>query len=377
MLTRGGSTRILVAAFACAVGIVALTPAPTHAERTLALSAGSFSFEVDPGEEKTGEVVVINDGDEPIKVLVYSADQLVDEAGEITYNVPDRNDPEFARRPTSWVRLRMPTEAKSIGNTPYLELEPGERIPVSFVFQPPANAAPGDQNVVLFFEMFELAGDAGGAVTQVSGRIGSRLQMRVRGQHTERLSVRPFVVPAFRLGSDIPFSLTIQNTGNLDQRLSTAVILFDRNGVELTREEPLLATLVFAGNNKRLAGVLSPGRQMFGRFSVQAEVYRVDDNGVIVQEVEPLLEQRSVWLVPWWLVVALGAVVIILLGRFAGFVAGKRRKRTNASSTRAERRERRERLRQEAEGSQTEWSDSPGIPHARGVTDGEADEDHR
>lgn len=343
MPAHRGFARGLVIACVCAAGLGALTPAPAIAERTLSLSAGSFAFEVNPGEEKTGEVVVINDGDEPIKVLVYTADQLIDEAGDITYRVPDRNDPEFARRPTSWVRIRMPTEAKAIGNTPYLELEPGQRIPVSFVFQPPANAEPGDQNVVLFFEMFELAGGAGGAVTQVSGRIGSRLQMRVMGEHTERLDVRPFVVPAFRLGGDIPYSLTIQNTGNLDQRLSAAVLLLDRNGVELTRQEPLLATLVFADSNKQLDGSLIPARQLLGRFTVQAEIYKVNDDGTIAQETEAYLEQRSIWLVPWWPVLTLGAALLILAGRVAWSVVEKRRKNASTPGSRADLRERRRR----------------------------------
>ena len=62
----------------------------------------------------------------------------------------------------------MPEEAKAFGNTPYLELEPADRDPVSFIMQPPSNASPGDHNVVLFFEMFDLP-DVRRSQSQVSG----------------------------------------------------------------------------------------------------------------------------------------------------------------------------------------------------------------
>ena len=52
-------------------------------------------FELDPGEQGDGEVVVINDGDEPIKVLVYTADQDIDEAGNITYRRSQPGRPDF------------------------------------------------------------------------------------------------------------------------------------------------------------------------------------------------------------------------------------------------------------------------------------------
>ncbi len=331
----------LMAALAVALLVFAAFPSPASAERTIAISSGSFEFEVDPGEQMTGEVVVINPGEEPIKVLVYTADQEFDETGQVSYSVPNRSDPDFARRPTSWVRLEMPADAKAVGNTPYLEMEPGERVPVSFLFQPPANATPGDHNVVLFFEMFEFSDEAGGVVSQVTGRVGSRLQMRVRGAWTERLTVQPFVVPWLRVGSEIPYELALNNTGNLDQRLSVATVLFDRNRVEVARDEPLLATLVFADTSRVLEGTVEGGGQFLGRYALQAEVYRVDDEGQILDEYDPIVEQRDIWLVPVWLLIALGVFVLALLVRvLTGLLARRREAERERAAERERRRER-------------------------------------
>jgi len=338
---RGMFFRCCAAFSLLAAWAMAISPASAYAERTLALSAGSFAFEVDPGQEKSGEVIVINESDEPIKVLVYTADQVIDEEGEITYKTPDRDDPEFARRPTSWVRLRMPAEARAIGNTPYLDMAPGQRIPVEFVFQPPLNAAPGDQNVILFFEMFDMPEGAAGAVTQVRGRIGSRLQMRVIGEHVERIRIRPFIVPGFVVGSQIPFDLTLRNEGNLDQRLSVAVVLFDRGGVEIARAEPHLASVVFAGNNRRLQDEIASDRQLFGFYNVQAEVYPVDEAGSILEQPEQLLESRSVWVIPLWAVVALASAALMLLARGVWHVLYVRSRKNQELDPRAEARRRR------------------------------------
>lgn len=314
------------------------TPAVPAQPRTIAISAGSFAFDVDPGQEMTGEVTVINPSEEPIRVMVYTAYQVIDEEGEVTYVTPNRDDPDFAARPTAWVRLSMPADAKAIGNTPYLEMEPGERIPVEFAFQPPMGVAPGDHNVVLFFEMFDLAEGAEGAVTQVRGRVGSRIQMRVSGEHVKRMSVRPLVVPAVVFGNEVPFDMTLRNTGNLDQRVSVASVLFDRNEREVAREEPLLGSLVFAGSNRRLEGrVLADGLPI-GPHTLQAEVYEVDEEGNIIEQAEPVVESRVVWMIPWWALIAPGAVVSILLGRIVWHLTGARRLKKSDPRTEARRR---------------------------------------
>lgn len=340
------NTRLLLMSVLVVLALVttAVFPIAASAERTIALSAGSFAFDVDPGQEMTGEVTVINPSEEPIRVMVYTAYQVIDEEGEVTYVTPNRDDPDFAARPTAWVRLSMPADAKAIGNTPYLEMEPGERIPVEFVFQPPMGVAPGDHNVVLFFEMFDLAAGAEGAVTQVRGRLGSRIQMRVSGEHVKRMSVRPLVVPTVVFGGEVPFDMTLRNTGNLDQRVSVASVLFDRNEREVAREEPLTASVVFAGNNRRLEGrVLSDG-QPIGPHTLQAEVYEVDEDGNILELTEPVVESRVVWMIPWWVLIAAGATVLILLGRVVWHFAGKKKvekvdPRTEARLKRMEQRE--------------------------------------
>ena len=234
--------------------------------------------------------------------------------------------PTFLAQPSSWVRLAMPEEAKAFGNTPYLEMEPGDRIPVDFIMQPPANAAPGDHNVVLFFEMFDLPEDVGGSASQVAGRLGSRLRIRVRGEYVERLDIQPFVVPDFKFGAEVPFAFTLQNLGNLDQRITSSVVLYDDDEVELARTQTTSGTPVYAGTNNEIAGDLLAETQPFGQHKVVLEVWQVDEDGEPLVS-QPITEERTVWIFPWWLVVTVAVVVILIVARIVWGIAMKAARR--------------------------------------------------
>ena len=216
------------------LGLALLLPVSSAvATKTIALSSGTFAFEVAAGETGTGEIVVINDGDEPIKVLVYVADVVIDEKGNQTYPPPERQGAELLTTPASWFRIFMPADSKSVGNTPYLELDPAERVTVKFDFSPPAGTAPGDHNTMIFFEMFDFAQESGGSSAQITGRLGARVALRVEGELVEKMEVRPFEVPAVRMGTLIPYSFTVANGGNTNKPIVATVTLLDRNEKEI------------------------------------------------------------------------------------------------------------------------------------------------
>ncbi|HSQ21833.1 MAG TPA: hypothetical protein VLQ52_03425, partial [Coriobacteriia bacterium] len=215
---RAASFMRLVSVLALTLALVAI-PGTAVAEKTIGLSSGTFAFEVEPGDTGEGEVIVSNDGDEPLKALVYVTDVKIDDAGEQDFVEPQRQGASILTTPASWFRIFMPADSKSVGNTPYIELDPGERLPIRFAFSPPAGTASGDHNVVIFFEMFELAEGSDGAAAQVSGRLGARVALRVTGPVIENLTIRPFDVPSFRIGNAVPFTFTVNNAGNTNKRV--------------------------------------------------------------------------------------------------------------------------------------------------------------
>lgn len=323
------AARILMAALVC-MSVFAGSTLPAFAEKTVGVSSGTFKFDVDAGSGASGEIIVTNDGDEPITVLVYAADQLVAEDGSLSFSVPNRGDIATMALPSAWIRINMPKDSKSFANIPYLELDPGERVPVAFDVSVPSGIAPGDHNVMVFFEMAELPKD-NSETTQmlVSGRIGSRVTLRVNGQVVDRVEVRPFVVPSIVFGPQVPFSLTVRNAGNVDRRITVKTMLLDRSDQVVSEVAGIEAQTVFAASNLDASGTVAASRMGFGPHTVRVEAMRVDDNGALLDAgKDTVVVTRPVWVLPIWLLVAAGVIVLLIIGALAATL----RRRTRAAT---------------------------------------------
>lgn len=310
-----GRLRVLFVGVALTATMISL-PASAYAVRTLGLSSGSFKFDVQSGSTVDGEVVVINSGDEPLKVMVYASDQKVDEKGGVTYVAPTRADLASTSNPSTWVRVSMPANSKSIGNIPYLEIAPGKRVPVKFSLTVPPGIAPGDHNLLLFFESFELPKPGEGAQSVISGRIGSRVTLRVQGDVVEKLEVRPFTVPAFVVGATIPYAFTVRNLGNVDQRVGARTLLLDRNDTEVLKQIPIDGRTVFAGTNMESTGTLVVEKMPIGKYKVRIDVTQVDETGKAVNSGKDTITAiRDVWLLPLWLLILVAVIIVLVIVR--------------------------------------------------------------
>jgi len=310
---RGALRAIRLSRTAAALVLVLaliIIPGSAMAERTIALSSGTFAFEAEPGDSGEGEVIVMNDGDEPLKALVYITDVQVDDSGKQEFVVPQRQGANILTTPASWFRIFMPADSKSVGNTPYLEMEPGERIPIRFEFSPPPGTPSGDHNVVIFFEMFELTQGSEGAAAQVSGRLGARVALRVIGPVIENLTIRPLDVPSFRIGNAVPFTFTVNNAGNTNKRVAVTAELLDRSERSVVASVVASDTAVLADSCYRFEGALNTETGRFGPHTLEVGVrYFLEDAATPAE----LIEQRTVWLLPMWVVLVLAFILFDLL----------------------------------------------------------------
>jgi hypothetical protein len=320
--------RIRMGTRACALAatllFAALVVAPdsAFATRTLGLSAGTYHLDLAAGQQGSGEVTVINDGTEQLKVMVYAADQKVDEKGNVTYQTPTRPDLNSLLLPSSWTTIKMPANSKSIGNVPYLEIDPGKRVPVPFSVTVPPGVPPGDHNVVIFFESFVPPKPGEGAQSHVAGRLGTRVTMRVAGQLVRKLEVRPFIIPTYVIGGVVPFDFFVRNTGNVDQRIGARVRLLDRNDSEVLRKTPIDGLTNFAGTSTEASGTLVADKMPFGEFKVRLDVSPVDDAGnATASGADTITETRTVWLIPYWLIVLVIVVIILVFVRIVWVIA--------------------------------------------------------
>ena len=323
--------RLLGVAALLAAALLAL-PSTAFATRTLGLSAGTFRFDLAAGQQANGEVVVMNDGDEPLKVMVYASDMKVDPRGAVTYAPPTRADLQSLSLPSSWMTIKMPANSKALGNIPYLELSPKQRIPVRFSITVPPSVPPGDHNVIIFFESFEPPKPGQGAQSNISGRLGARVTLRVAGDLVHKLEVRPFVVPQFVIGGTVPFDFVLRNLGNVDQRVGARVLLLDRNDNEIQRQTAIDGLTAFAGNNLEASGTLLAEKMPFGQFKVRLDVSPVGDDGKATNGgADTITESRDVWLIPYWLIVLAIIIVLAIVVRIIWVIAVRSARRKQKS----------------------------------------------
>lgn len=309
-------TRTAVLVVALAILVLGIAPEVAFATRTLGVSAGTYKMNLAAGQAASGSVTVVNSGTEPLKVMVYAADQQVDARGNVTYQTPTRADLNSATHPSSWTTIKTPTGTKTIGNIPYLELKPGDRIPVEFSVVVPQGVAPGDHNVLIFFESFEPPLPGQGSQSRVAGRLGTRVTLRVAGVLVRKLDVRPFTVPKYVFDGDIPFDFFVRNVGNLDQRIGARCIVLDGNDNEVARKTSIDGITSFAQTSLESSGDLALGKMAFGQYKVRLDVSPVDDAGNATNSgADTITVTRSVWLIPYWLVVtAIVLVVVLFIG---------------------------------------------------------------
>ena len=343
MTPRALGARVRTLALGVAV-LAALLIAPAQAfagHKVIALSNGQIKFyDVSPGKTVTGTVQVSNEGDTPLKVLVYAGDQEVSPTGELTFTVPNREDLTAYFKPSTWVTLKMPANSKSFGNIPYLDLKPGDRVPVSFSITPPPNVPPGDHNLYIFFEMYEPPNPTTGASGEINGRLGARITLRVKGPIQDNLQVKSLTVPPYVIGTSFPYQITLANEGNIDKRVSVGTGLYGGGGSLLATSQPLTGGIVYAQTSKDVTATITASKFAFGHLYFRVQVLPVDDvSGAAIPNAKSLNEVVRVWMAPLWLLITIGVLIVVVfigLVWWIGAAAGRRRERRRAAAAAAQ-----------------------------------------
>jgi hypothetical protein len=334
MLDMRTRVRVRLLVGAALIAVLA-APVSAYAATTISISAPRFDFSVTPGSGGSGEVVLLNDGTEPVSVKVYFADQVTSPSGDITYVAPGL-DANPSASPAMWFSTQFTTPTKAVGNVPYYDTVPGQNITVKFAFTAPANALPGDRNVILFFETFNPSSAGAGATGSIGSRLGSRIHLQIGGQLVEKVDVRPFAVPSWLIGGEIPYAYTIRNDGNVDEHLGGSILLLDRNESEVASSTVATSTPLYPRTSNEHSGVLSASGAWPSPFVVRLTVtYTPGDDPLAAKEI---VKERTVWILPLWSVIGAGAVVLVLVvGMLALLIRSWLRRRKHSSRVRGSR----------------------------------------
>ncbi|MGW4483913.1 WxL protein peptidoglycan domain-containing protein [Amycolatopsis sp. NPDC004368] len=200
-LTRALAAVLLVAGFAATAAMPAAAQedapwAVSTADNEVGSGRVNYSYTAEAGEQVHDGLKVVNNGNAPLDLAVYTADAFTRPDGQVDLLSRDKKSVGIG----AWVR---PT-------SDHVKLGPGESADVTFTVAVPAGTKAGDF--------------LGGIVTSVQQgtverRVGVRIRLRVGGDITPGLSVEDAHVdysgtlnPFGSAGATL--SYTIRNTGN-------------------------------------------------------------------------------------------------------------------------------------------------------------------
>jgi hypothetical protein len=191
----------LLISLAVALGLVATPLVAAEAAATpqnITLSPSSTELSAPPGGSDSGTVSVINGGSDAFNVKVYADGYHVT---GLSY------DPSFSplpgkTDPSAWVHLASPTTTT---------IQAGQTDTFPYSLNVPAGTAPGGYYAVIFAETLP---SSSVGVTSHS-RVGNILYITVQGNVVQAGTLKPVSSSSFILGSSLPLSTLVENTGGL------------------------------------------------------------------------------------------------------------------------------------------------------------------
>ncbi len=294
--------RVMLIAAIAASGLSGLGNPLVRAQETregIGISPTSLTLDADAGQELTGQVTVLNPGDETINYRLYASNFFIrDESYEKDF---DRGDLEVVE-PVSWFTLPESTR----------QLEPQEQEQVTYTIQVPADAASQGYYGVIFAETIAPEADTTGVERRK--RVGALVYLTVNGDELRRDGqLVSFDTPRWLRQGPITADLRLRNDGNVHFPVTGEVRLKNALGRVVHTAE--VKSIILPDTTRKLAVEL-PAGQPVGLYKVEGEVGYLDKSSDLGSRW--VLVAAPLWLGIWLAGLAAFIVLVIFLGRRRG-----------------------------------------------------------
>lgn len=251
------------------------TEAATAHDKGLAISPLRNYLKVDAGGAKTGFFQVANLTSKPITVnLSVKQFSVTDYTYSYIFRDPKRN----------WIRL----------DETQVQLQPSKNQRITYSVAPPAGTAPGGQ----YFTLFASA-DLSSAGISGTVQAATLLYITVNGNvvqsgHTESSSIR-----RWNFGSEIPYGITVRNTGNIHYFVFTSGRL---HGLSAKGQDQSATHLLMPDTARRMKGSIdSP---------VLPGVYKADYGYTTDSGTAGMRSEYILFTPPW----SIAALLLVIIG---------------------------------------------------------------
>lgn len=284
----------------------------------MTLSPPSFEMTLDPGTETAYTIRITN----PTKNLVelypsagnFSASG---EGGEPKYEIGDKaieNDSRYSI--ASWVGFFEPKIA----------ILPEQVVDFRFRIKVPQGAEPGGHYGVVFLGTKPPEDKGPESQVALSTMVGSLLLVRVPGDVRESLDMDEFSAPWFFFSSPVDFNILLRNTGNVHARPMGDVTITDWRGRSRERLEiNRVKGSVLPDSRREFNVSWKPDTPYF--WTIPIGKFHATLKAVYGEEHHTLERTVSFWIIPWWIIIAVGFSFLFLLIFITFIVIRKRRQK--------------------------------------------------
>lgn len=271
-------------------------PAPTPDE-SITLSPVSTRFAIDAGQQRTGEMTIVNDGRTDYDFIVYARPYWV---------ANESYDPVFTKSSKQsdayqWVRLPQTKFHAKAGGT----------VKVPYTIDVPGTAAPGGHYGVIFAETQPATTSEQGNSVERKKRVGMILYASVNGQTINKGEPLGNQAQFWQIQPPMKATAKVRNDGNVDfvDKVTFAVKdMFGNPKYVVVKEYPVLP------QTSRTIALEWPESPWFGLFKVEIQQKFLD---------KELTTSHYVLMMPRLLPVLL--LVLLLIG--GGYALLRRKKR--------------------------------------------------
>lgn len=263
-------------------------------QSALGVSPAIFELVLDPSEEKTTKVTVLNIINFPLPVKASVKSFLVEE--EIPAEAKEIFDA------SSWIKV---DPADFI-------LQPRENKEINITISPPKKAEPGGHYATIYFQPLVPVEVLSPQTAYVVARVGVLAFLIVKGEIIEKASIGNLQTADFQQFGPLEFKISFKNEGNIHLLASGSLGIWDWWGKEVAKLD-FKPTMVLPKTSQELTDVW-PKKYLLGKFSAQAKlVYGSENKASESQRIE-------FWVVPWipilvliWVLTCF--VIFLIIGR--------------------------------------------------------------
>ena len=266
------------------------------------LNRTKFNYQLDPSQEASDQFYIVNTGNTPIKLDVYAADAITDDAGGYSVKISSEKSTDVG----SWVKF------KSGKNLVQVDLKVGEDATIPFTLRVPGFASPGDH--LGGIAVATRASQSTGQIV-IERRVVTRLYARIRGELSPLLTVSN--LSASYLHSFSPFEgaltekFTIANVGNVSLKAKATAEVTGPFGIPLTSAQVFDVGEMSPGSTRDFQlTVPSIGQWVFLHPTVKLTTF-TDKDALDAGTLPVVVRDVILWIFPTTFVVA--AILLLII----------------------------------------------------------------